>query len=74
MLRIGDHVTVTHVPGQEGDKDNIYGHVLVEWESSPLADCTADTIVAVLLQEQGEPAAVGAAEDERKCALTSLVL
>jgi hypothetical protein len=39
-----------------------------------MADCTADAVVAVLLQEQGQPVAMGAAEDERKCASVAFEL
>jgi len=68
-LLVSDHVKVTHVPAAEDDQDSGYGVAVLEWDASPLADCVADAVVSVLLQEQGKPAAVGAAEEERKCDL-----
>jgi Pre-mRNA 3'-end-processing endonuclease polyadenylation factor C-term len=67
-LRIAEQVTLTHVPPGSSDAVGDHGQVVLEWESSPAADCTADAVVAVLLQAQGPPAAIGAAEAERKCA------
>lgn len=67
QLHIADQVTLTHVPPQGTDASDAFGHVVLEWYSSPQADCTADAVVAVLLQAQGKPAAIGAAEEERKC-------
>jgi hypothetical protein len=66
-LRIADQVTLTHVPRQATDASDTFGQIILEWYSSPQADCTADAVVAVLLQQQGKPAAIGAAEEERKC-------
>lgn len=69
VLIVSEHVKVTHVPAAEDEKDSGYGVAVLEWDASPLADCVADAVVSVLLQEQGKPAAVGAAEEERKCGL-----
>jgi hypothetical protein len=64
-------VKVLHVQASEDSTDTPYGKVILEWNSGPLADCVADSIVSVLLQEQGPPAAIGAAEQERKYAVVS---
>jgi hypothetical protein len=71
VLEIAEHVLVRHIPPSRDDPEDKFGQVVLEWESSPMADCTADAVVAVLLQEQGQPVALGAAEDKRKCVLTS---
>lgn len=65
---MADHVKVTHVAGEGADGDGGYGAAVLQWDAGPLADCVADAVVSVLLQEQGKPAAVGAAEEARKCA------
>jgi Pre-mRNA 3'-end-processing endonuclease polyadenylation factor C-term len=72
-LRVADCVTVIHVPSQPADASGEHGCVALEWESGPHADCTADAIVAALLQEQGPPPAVGAAEEARRCVALSRV-
>ena len=55
------------MPPNRRDATDEFGQVVLQWESSPHADCTADAVVAVLLQEQGPPPAIGAAEAARKC-------
>lgn len=71
-LRIADQVTVTHVPPDASlDAGDEHGQVVLQWESSPHADCTADAVVATLLQEQGPPASIGVAEAARKCGAAS---
>ena len=70
-LTIADSVTLTFAPPDQSDAaapSPDHGQVVLEWESSPAADCTADAVVAVLLQAQGPPPAIGAAEMARKCA------
>lgn len=59
---------MTHVPPDASDPDDAHGQVVLQWDSSPHADCTADAVVAVLLQEQGPPHSIGVAEAERQCA------
>jgi hypothetical protein len=65
-------VKVTHIPTAVGSKDGgvegPYGRVILEWDSGPLSDCVADSVISVLLQEQGQPAAIGAAEQQREYA------
>lgn len=71
LLRVADCVDVTYlapVALKPEDGAAEYGSAVLEWESGPDADCTADAIVAALLEEQGAPAAVGAAEAARRCA------
>ena len=67
-MYIADQVLLMHLPPDGSDDADRFGRVVLEWQSSPTADCTADAIIAVLLQEQGKPVAIGAAEEERKCA------
>lgn len=69
-LYIADQVLLMHLPPDGKDNADEFGRVVLEWQSSPMADCTADAVIAVLLQEQGKPVAIGAAEEERKCAST----
>jgi hypothetical protein len=73
VLQIAEQVIVKHSPPNGDDPEDKFGQVVLEWQSSPVADCTADAVVAVLLQEQGTPVAMGAAEDERKCVSMSFL-
>jgi hypothetical protein len=72
VLMVAGLVKVRHIPAavgsREGGAEGPYGRVILEWESGPLSDCVADSVISVLLQEQGQPAAIGAAEQQRACA------
>jgi Pre-mRNA 3'-end-processing endonuclease polyadenylation factor C-term len=72
VLMVAGLVKVIHIPAavgrKEGGVEGPYGRVVLEWDSGPLSDCVADSVVSILLQEQGQPAAIGAAEQQRECA------
>lgn len=75
VLKIADMITLTHIPPSEVKYEGMrssqgrYGQVALQWESKPVADCMADAVVAILLQHQGQPAALGAAEEFRRKAM-----
>ena len=76
---MADTVTVRHTAdSRQGVKSETavdaesHGEVTLEWESSPMADCIADAVVATLLQTQGPPAAIGVAEEARRYAYQSI--
>ncbi|KAI8917326.1 beta-lactamase-like protein [Entophlyctis helioformis] len=55
-LRVFDTVTVTMK--SESDAASKTPHALLEWESNPVNDMIADTVLAVLLQADTSPASV----------------
>lgn len=74
-VRIGELVTVTYKPGSAGGAASPSSdpgpHLILEWEGGTLADMLADGVVAVVLQQVGEPRALVAAEKARRSALDS---
>lgn len=72
VLMVAGLVKVIHAAAgakskQGGGAEGPYGRVVLEWDSGPLSDCVADSVISILLQEQGQPAAIGAAEQQREC-------
>lgn len=73
VLMVAGLVKVIHIAADSGSKeggpDGPHGKVILEWNSGPLADCVADSVVSIILNEQGQPTAIGAAEQQREYAL-----
>ena len=73
VLTVAGLVKVIHVAADSDSKkegpDGVHGKVILEWVSGPLADCVADSVVSIILNEQGPPTAIGAAEQQREYAL-----